>query len=80
MSLERFVVCTGQNFPDALAGGVLAARINGVMLLTRTDDLPPATSSLLSPTPDTIRWYILGADSAVSVSVANDIASLLHER
>ncbi|PKQ20552.1 MAG: hypothetical protein CVT66_04370 [Actinobacteria bacterium HGW-Actinobacteria-6] len=80
MSLERFVVCTGENFPDALAGGVLAARVNGLLLLTEADALPSATSSLLNPMPDTIRWYILGADSAVSANVANDIASRLFER
>lgn len=77
-SLERFVVCTGENFPDALTGGVLAARLNAPLLLTATEWFSPETAALLStPTPDTLKWYVLGSDVAVAPDVANEIALLL---
>ncbi len=80
MSLERFIVCTGENFPDALTGGVLAARVNGPVLLTRQQELTPVTAGLLSPRPDTLEWYVLGSDLAVSPDVANEVATRLMER
>lgn len=79
MSLERFVLCTGENFPDALAGGVFAARMNAPLLLTQRDRLTPATAGLLVPRPDTLWWYVLGSDSAVSPDVANEVAARLFE-
>lgn len=32
-------IATGENYPDALAGGVLQAKNGSVMLLTRSNDL-----------------------------------------
>lgn len=80
MSLERFVVTTGENFPDALAGGVLAARMNAPLLLTHTSGLTPITAGLLYPVPETLRYYILGSDSAVAPEVTNEIAARLFEK
>ncbi len=78
LSLERFVVCTGENFPDALTGGVLAARLNAPMLLTNSEWLPqPTASILITRRPHTLKWYVLGSDSAVSPYVVNRIASYL---
>jgi len=77
-SLDRFVVCTGENFPDALTGGVLAARLNAPLLLTRTRLLPqPTASILITRRPHTLTWYVLGSDEAVVPYVQNTIASYL---
>ena len=40
-------ITTGQRFPDALAGGVLQAKVGSVMLLTSSAVLSPATQTLL---------------------------------
>jgi LAS superfamily LD-carboxypeptidase LdcB/putative cell wall-binding protein len=41
------VVAFGGSFPDALVGGVAAARLGGPVLLTRTNELPAATDAEL---------------------------------
>lgn len=80
LSLDRFVVTTGRNFPDALAGGVLAARVNGPILLTEPEEFSSASASLLEPAPDTIRWYVLGGEPSVSAEVVTEVAHRLFER
>lgn len=77
LSLERFVVCTGENFPDALTGGVLAARMNAPLLITETDRLTSQTAAIVLSRPHTLRWYVLGSDVAVAPSVQNQIAAYL---
>ncbi len=79
LSMERFVVCTGENFPDALTGGVLAARCNAPLVLTRRDSVANPTRALFEPRPETIVWYVLGSDGAVTANVENAIASMLAE-
>jgi len=62
-------LATGANFPDALAGGVLAARSGGPILLVRRDDIPPATAAELARLhPE--RVVILGGSGVVSDGVA----------
>jgi spore germination protein YaaH/putative cell wall-binding protein len=62
-------LATGANFPDALSGGVLAARSGGPILLVRRDELPPATAAELARLhPE--RVVILGGSGVVSDAVA----------
>jgi len=79
LSMERFVVCTGENFPDALTGGVFAARCNAPLVLTGRDSVSEPTRALFEPRPETIVWYVLGSDGAVSANVENTIAALLAQ-
>lgn len=61
-------VASGTAFPDALAGGPLAARNGGPMLLLQKDSIPAATAielGLLAPADITI----LGGPAAVSPAV-----------
>jgi len=73
------VVSTGENFPDALTGGVLAARCNAPLILTGHDSIADSTRVQFEPRPNTIVWYVLGSDNAVDAEVENTIASLLAE-
>ena len=41
--VETIGLANGRGFADALAAGPLVAELNGVMLLTEPDDVPPAT-------------------------------------
>ncbi|WP_422123862.1 cell wall-binding repeat-containing protein [Planococcus sp. X10-3] len=43
MGYEKAYIATGQNFPDALAGSVLAAKNNAPILLVKSDSVPAAT-------------------------------------
>ena len=61
-------VAVGTNFPDALAGGALAAAVGAPMLLTRGTDVPAATLQELSRLePETI--IVLGGPSVISEAV-----------
>lgn len=75
-SAPAVVVASGQNWPDGLAGGVLAAVTNGPLLLTRTDRLSlEVRDEVLRSRPT--RIYILGGRSAISPAVESAIGSLL---
>ena len=65
---------TNSNFPDALAGGVLATVDGGPILLVSTNAVPAATAAELTRlAPDQI--VILGGVGAVSESVRSQLAA-----
>jgi putative cell wall-binding protein len=55
-------VATGENFPDALAAGPLAAAWKMPILLTRGDSLPTATQEALTGLGATDTWVLGGPD------------------
>lgn len=67
------VLATAWNYPDALAGGTLAALLGAPILLTDADQLPAAVASELDRLGSTRVW-ILGGEAAVSQGVANQAA------
>lgn len=62
------VLCSGEQWPDALGAGALAGALDGVVLLTRRASLPPATANELTRLR-TRRVYIAGGTGAVSEDV-----------
>jgi putative cell wall-binding protein len=83
-AVKTAIVASGVNFPDALAAGGLAnAGMNGCghdsgpipLLLTNTDSLPTATSSVLAD--NGVKQVILmGGTGAVSTNVENAIKNV----
>lgn len=75
------VFATGENFPDALAGGVLAGVQNSPLLLVSPDTAVnhDALNWINSTTKFTNTAYVLGGTDAVSETVSADIASVLKE-
>ncbi|MDA3936369.1 MAG: cell wall-binding repeat-containing protein, partial [Actinomycetota bacterium] len=72
-------IATGENFPDALAGGVLAARNGSVMLLTASDVLPTDVSSKLTAERDSIaKVFYLGGLAAISQDVRDEVSETLQ--
>ena len=68
-------VATGMAFPDALVGGVAAARAGSPILLTAPGSVPPATDAELRRlAPGQI--IVLGGAGAVSDAVAAHLASI----
>ena len=61
-------VATGEDFPDALAGGPAAAKLGGPILLTQRDKLPSATVSELRRLKPK-RIVVLGGTGVVSTAV-----------
>jgi putative cell wall-binding protein len=67
---DRVYLATGRNFPDALAGGPVAANGPGPLLLVPGTCLPPSVSDEIARlAPD--RLVFLGGSSAVSGALAS---------
>ncbi|WP_246569777.1 cell wall-binding repeat-containing protein [Lentibacillus saliphilus] len=70
--VEKAVVVNGMNFPDALSVASYAAQDQMPILLTRTDTLPEATTSIISS---------LGIEETIivggTVAVSNEVAEVL---
>ncbi|MGB4593482.1 MAG: cell wall-binding repeat-containing protein [Coriobacteriia bacterium] len=78
MLWSRPAIATGENFPDALAGGVLQGSDCSVLLLTPTASLDASAAAALAANKDSIyQIRFLGGTSAVSTSVRNSATALL---
>ncbi|HET7684786.1 MAG TPA: PQQ-dependent sugar dehydrogenase [Candidatus Limnocylindria bacterium] len=65
-------VATGANYPDALAGGAAAGRLNLPVLLVRPTDIPGSTATELNRLdPDQI--FVLGGTGAISESIRTQL-------
>lgn len=76
---DRLAIATGQNFPDALAGGVLQGRSGSVMLLTPSTWLDGDVAQILAINQAAIgEVRFLGGTAAVSQAVRDSVASILE--
>jgi SpoIID/LytB domain protein len=71
-------VATGENYPDALAGGPAAATENAPILLVRKDSVPGATQQELGRLQPK-RIVILGGTGVVTETVAGWLAGFASE-
>jgi putative cell wall-binding protein len=79
LSYAYTALATGENFPDALAGGVLQGRDRGVMLLTHTGVLTQSTANVLTGEAESIAHLrYLGGPGAVSQAVRNSVEAILQ--
>ncbi|GLK15966.1 cell wall-binding repeat-containing protein [Herbiconiux flava] len=69
-------VASGENYPDALSGGVAAARSLGPLLLVRSDSIPDDIKAQLRRLQPT-KIVILGGTSAVATSVETELRGFL---
>ncbi len=75
---NRVGIATGENFPDALAGGVLQGKQGSVMLLTRSTALSTPTRDALVANKgviDSVTFF--GGANAVSDAVRTEVANAL---
>ena len=78
LAWDNLAIATGENFPDALAGGVLCAQRGSVMLLTDSASLSAPVRDCLTANADTISTvHFLGGTSAVSTGVRDQVANIL---
>jgi hypothetical protein len=71
---KAVVLARDDQFPDALAGGPLAARVGGPLLLTGPSSLDPdAGSELRRVLPAGSTVYLLGGTSALSSAVESQV-------
>jgi|GEM_PF-2235549 len=75
---DGLAVATGQNFPDALAGGAMQGMMGSVMLLTQGDVLSPDTAACLQAKKDAIGTIVyLGGENAVSQVVRDSAGGIV---
>ena len=71
-------VATGEDFPDALAGGAMLASFGSVLLLAQGEALPPEAVQHLADHSNTIRTvHVLGGQSALGADVRSAILDAL---
>lgn len=76
---NNVAIATGQNFPDALAGGVMQGQAGSVMLLTPSLTLDPYVAAKLTAEKDTITAVsYLGGTGALSTPVRTAIQRILR--
>lgn len=68
-------VASGENYPDALAGGPIAARMQAPILLVGKETIPVGVQSELGRLRPT-KIYVLGGAGAVSDRVKSQLAAL----
>lgn len=76
MSTHKAFIATGSNFPDALAGSVLAAKYDGPILLVHPTSIPDATNNQL---PSYEGFSIFGGTDAVHGSVKDSLDEALRK-
>lgn len=78
MLFSRPAIATGENFPDALAGGVLQGSDYSVLLLTRGGTLSPEAAAMLDAYKDHIyELRFLGGTSVLTPGVRTAARALL---
>lgn len=70
MGKQKAFIATGTNFPDALAGSVLAAKKDAPILLTAANSIPSPTKSLLPSYPE---YSIFGSKGAITPNVKFEV-------
>ncbi len=79
LAWDKLAITTGQNFPDALAGGVLQGKNGSVMLLTHTASLDASVQSVLKTNKAAIKTvHFLGGPAAVSDAVVKAVVKILE--
>ncbi|WP_017378567.1 cell wall-binding repeat-containing protein [Paenisporosarcina sp. TG-14] len=76
MGNGKAFIATGTNFPDALAGSVLAAKNNAPILLVKGDTIPGATAKQLA---DYESYAIFGGTGAVGEPVRKLLIQQLYK-
>ncbi len=72
--MQRFVVASGEAFPDATTGSYLAARVAGPLLLTRSEYLSTDAATIIDE--EAVRVldaYVMGGANALSDRVVDEL-------
>jgi beta propeller repeat protein len=72
--LNNVVLCTGENFPDALSAAPFARAVQSPLLLTRRDSIPAETLAEISRLAPT-KIYIIGGPTTTSAAVENQLTA-----
>lgn len=75
-----FALASGQDFPDALAGGASIGQNGGPVLLTQQDNLPNVTADYLEEITEDreLLGFVLGGEAAISDHVVAEVDAALN--
>lgn len=80
LTYDDVTIATGEKFADALSGGVMAARMNGVILLCQLTRLPASPAAVLSASaPAVERVRIVGGEMSVGPVVVSAVKRSLGD-
>lgn len=75
---NTLLLARGDDFPDALSGGVLAADREAPVLLTLTDNVPPGTQKVIENIDHQLeKIFVIGGQRAISERVIHRITQLI---
>lgn len=74
-SPDAVMLTTGRNFPDALAAGPAAARMNGVVILTNDSVMPSVSADYLAEVPAAPQ-YAVGGPAALAAPSAEGVVGV----
>lgn len=72
---DHVVIATGEDFPDALAGGPLAGMLGGRLLLSRQSALPDVVADEVTRLEAT-KAYVLGGTAVLSEAIEDELKAL----
>jgi putative cell wall-binding protein len=79
LTWDAVSIATGQNFPDALAGGIFGAERGSVILLTSGKSLSAEPAAALTGARDDIGTvHFLGGTTAVSNAVRSQVTAIIE--
>lgn len=77
----KVILATGQDYPDALSGGSLAAKEQAALIITKKDQLPAKLDSYLSPHKSNFTdSLVLGGQTALPEQVRVQLVNLLNDQ
>ncbi|MCL9637878.1 SpoIID/LytB domain-containing protein [Bacillus zanthoxyli] len=76
MGTDTAYIAAGTNFPDALAGSVLAAKNNSPILLTTTQEFPPSIAGIIG---DYKQFNVLGSNGVVGDSIVQKLNVITYK-
>jgi putative cell wall-binding protein len=77
---SEFLIANGINFPDALVGGPLGAKLRAPILLTQQNILEPGVADEIEDTAGVLRATLLGGPVALSNAVATQVGAAFLAR
>jgi YVTN family beta-propeller protein len=72
----KILIATGENYPDALSAGPVAAKLDAPLLLTPGGSLDPAVAAYISATSPTAEIAVVGGPNSVSANVFAQLDAL----
>lgn len=69
MGVSHVAIATGENFPDALAGGALCGKNNSVLILATDGSTQAITNTVIANKANISQGYVFGGTKAISDNV-----------